>query len=183
MVASIALRSALLLTLDNSEPRYTLEFFPVLIVLAWAAYALILPGLSIARQEPSAVEVQVATWLLRQSVPRAAKDAINPLGIHPNPAAVTAWAPIDILVLNASIELPEDFQAITREHFDRQIAINLRTTMELLQTLMPPMAERGFARAGRRSQDSDRSSLRTVRCWRGYSRAAHASGIPRRENC
>ncbi len=33
MVATIALRSALLLTLDNSEPRYTLEFFPVFIVL------------------------------------------------------------------------------------------------------------------------------------------------------
>ena len=61
-------------------------------------------------------------------------------------AAVTAWAPIDILVLNASIELPEDFQAITRERFDRQIAVNLRTTMELLQALMPPMAERGWGR-------------------------------------
>jgi glucose 1-dehydrogenase len=61
-------------------------------------------------------------------------------------AAVTAWAPIDILVLNASIELPEDFRAITREHFDRQIAVNLRTTMELLQTLVPPMAERGWGR-------------------------------------
>ena len=33
MVATVGLRSALLLTLDNSEPRYTLEFFPVLIVL------------------------------------------------------------------------------------------------------------------------------------------------------
>jgi glucose 1-dehydrogenase len=61
-------------------------------------------------------------------------------------AAVTAWAPIDILVLNASIELPEDFRAITREHFDRQIAVNLRTTMELLQSLVPPMAERGWGR-------------------------------------
>ena len=61
-------------------------------------------------------------------------------------AAVTAWAPIDILVLNASIELPEDFRAITREHFDRQIAVNLRTTMELLQALVPPMAERGWGR-------------------------------------
>ncbi len=61
-------------------------------------------------------------------------------------AAVTAWAPINILVLNASIELPEDFQAITREHFDRQIAVNLRTTMELLQALVPPMAERGWGR-------------------------------------
>ena len=32
MLAYIALRCALLLTLDNSEPRYTLEFFPILIV-------------------------------------------------------------------------------------------------------------------------------------------------------
>ena len=61
-------------------------------------------------------------------------------------ATVTAWSPIDILVLNASIELPEDFCAITRERFDRQIAVNLRTTLELLQALVPPMAERGWGR-------------------------------------
>ena len=61
-------------------------------------------------------------------------------------AAVTAWAPVDILVLNASIELPEDYRSITREHFDRQIAVNLRTTLELLQALVPPMAERGWGR-------------------------------------
>ena len=48
-------------------------------------------------------------------------------------AIVTAWAKVDILVLNASIELPEDFQTISRERFDRQIVVNLRTTMELLQ--------------------------------------------------
>jgi hypothetical protein len=39
MAASILLRAALLLTLDNSEPRYTLEFFPVLFVLAGALFA------------------------------------------------------------------------------------------------------------------------------------------------
>lgn len=60
--------------------------------------------------------------------------------------AVTAWAAVDILVLNASIELPEDFTAISRAHFDRQIAVNLRTTMELLQHLVPPMAARGWGR-------------------------------------
>ena len=53
-------------------------------------------------------------------------------------AAVTAWAQIDILVLNVSIELPDDLQAISREHFDRQIAVNLRTALELLQALVPP---------------------------------------------
>jgi 4-amino-4-deoxy-L-arabinose transferase-like glycosyltransferase len=36
MVGTIAFRSALLMTIDNSEPRYTLEFFPVLIVLGSA---------------------------------------------------------------------------------------------------------------------------------------------------
>jgi hypothetical protein len=33
MAATILMRCALLLTLDNSEPRYTLEFYPVLIVM------------------------------------------------------------------------------------------------------------------------------------------------------
>ncbi|MFO1024628.1 MAG: SDR family oxidoreductase [Acetobacteraceae bacterium] len=65
---------------------------------------------------------------------------------HALAAAVTAWMPVDILVLNASIELPEDFATITRERFDRQIAVNLRTTMELLQDLVPPMAQRGWGR-------------------------------------
>jgi hypothetical protein len=37
MVATILLRTAVLLTLDNAEDRYTLEFYPVLIVLGAAA--------------------------------------------------------------------------------------------------------------------------------------------------
>jgi 4-amino-4-deoxy-L-arabinose transferase-like glycosyltransferase len=37
MLATIVLRTALLLTIDNSEPRYTLEFYPVLIILGAAA--------------------------------------------------------------------------------------------------------------------------------------------------
>jgi hypothetical protein len=39
MAASVVLRAALLLTIDNSEPRYTLEFFPVLFVWAGALFA------------------------------------------------------------------------------------------------------------------------------------------------
>jgi hypothetical protein len=39
MAASILLRCALLLTLDNSEPRYTLEFYPVLLVWAGGLFA------------------------------------------------------------------------------------------------------------------------------------------------
>jgi 4-amino-4-deoxy-L-arabinose transferase-like glycosyltransferase len=39
MVAFVAQRSILLLTLDNSEPRYTLECFPVVILLAGLVFA------------------------------------------------------------------------------------------------------------------------------------------------
>jgi len=39
MVGFVALRCVLLLTLDNSEPRYTLECFPVVIVLAGFVFA------------------------------------------------------------------------------------------------------------------------------------------------
>jgi NAD(P)-dependent dehydrogenase (short-subunit alcohol dehydrogenase family) len=75
-----------------------------------------------------------------------ARDFVRDDAGHHLAAAVTAWAPVDILVLNASIELPEHLTAITREHFDRQIAVNLRTTLELLQDLVPPMAARGWGR-------------------------------------
>ena len=65
---------------------------------------------------------------------------------HRLAAAVSAWSPVDILVLNASIELPEAYQAITRERFDRQIAVNMRSPLELLQDLVPPMGTRGWGR-------------------------------------
>jgi len=39
MVGFVALRCLLLLTLDNSEPRYTLECYPVVILLASFAVA------------------------------------------------------------------------------------------------------------------------------------------------
>jgi predicted CXXCH cytochrome family protein len=62
----------------------------ILVIAAGAAYALLLPGLSVARQEPSALEVKVATWLLHASVPKDAKQAVNPLGTRPDPAAIQA---------------------------------------------------------------------------------------------
>ncbi|MGD0649159.1 MAG: hypothetical protein ABR971_14325, partial [Acidobacteriaceae bacterium] len=44
MLGFVALRCVLLLTLDNSEPRYTLECFPVVIVLAAFALGLRSPA-------------------------------------------------------------------------------------------------------------------------------------------
>jgi predicted CXXCH cytochrome family protein len=65
----------------------------VLLILAAAAaafYLIFLPGLSVARQEPSKLEVAIATYLLQHSVPVSAKATANPLGDHPDPAAVRA---------------------------------------------------------------------------------------------
>jgi predicted CXXCH cytochrome family protein len=62
----------------------------VVLALAAAAYALILPGLSVARQEPSRLETSMATFLLRHSVPATARDAVNPLGAHPDAAELRA---------------------------------------------------------------------------------------------
>jgi hypothetical protein len=39
MLASIVLRWALLLFIDNAEPRYTLEFFPIFFVWIGALFA------------------------------------------------------------------------------------------------------------------------------------------------
>lgn len=65
---------------------------------------------------------------------------------HRLAAAVTAWSPVDILVLNASVEFPEALGTIDRVRFDTQTAINLRSPLELLQDLVPPMAGRGWGR-------------------------------------
>lgn len=65
---------------------------------------------------------------------------------HRLAAEVGAWSPVDIMVLNASIELPEMYQDITRARFDQQIAVNLRSPLELLQALVPAMGRRGWGR-------------------------------------
>ena len=61
-----------------------------LLVILGTVYAAIVPGLSSARQEPSGLEVQIATYLLHHSVPDGAVGAANPLGRNPDPAAIRA---------------------------------------------------------------------------------------------
>jgi glucose 1-dehydrogenase len=59
---------------------------------------------------------------------------------------IATLGPIDILVLNASIEILEDYDTISEDHFERQITINLRAPLQLLQTLLPGMKQRGWGR-------------------------------------
>lgn len=60
--------------------------------------------------------------------------------------AEAALGHVDILVLNASIQILADWLTITPADFDRQIAINLRSSLELLQAGVPGMIARGWGR-------------------------------------
>jgi glucose 1-dehydrogenase len=53
---------------------------------------------------------------------------------------------IDILVLNASIEERTPWAEITLEAFQRQVDVNLRSTLQLFQLVVPGMVERGWGR-------------------------------------
>lgn len=54
--------------------------------------------------------------------------------------------PPDILILNASIELPETLPALTPEAMAAQVAVNLTSSCLLLQKCLPAMVERGWGR-------------------------------------
>ena len=68
------------------KPEWNRPAFRISIIVAGlllvlsSGYFLLLPGLSVARKDPPALETTVATWLLHHSVPRADKAKINPLG-------------------------------------------------------------------------------------------------------
>ena len=59
---------------------------------------------------------------------------------------LAAFDRVDILVLNASIEIVEPVAAISRETFDKQVTINLWSSVQLVQALLPEMAARGWGR-------------------------------------
>lgn len=60
--------------------------------------------------------------------------------------AVQGLGRIDILVCNASIQIPKPWLEATGEDFERQIQVNLRSTWELLRLAAPAMQERGWGR-------------------------------------
>jgi predicted CXXCH cytochrome family protein len=60
-------------------------FFIVVAIVAslGSLYRIVVPGLSVAVNEPPAAETLLATWLLHQSVPETAKRSTNPFGADP----------------------------------------------------------------------------------------------------
>ena len=70
----------------------------LLLAVAALLYQFVLPGLSVARNEPPRIEVMLATWLLRQSVPEAARLAVNPLGTLGGVVSATDWLVVVALI-------------------------------------------------------------------------------------
>ena len=59
---------------------------------------------------------------------------------------IAALGGIDILILNASVQIPKDWRNISGEDVARQVAVNYRSSLELLQLCVPGMIERQWGR-------------------------------------
>jgi NAD(P)-dependent dehydrogenase (short-subunit alcohol dehydrogenase family) len=72
--------------------------------------------------------------------------------MHPGEAtrcvqeAGAALGGLDVLVVCASIQYRTAFEEVTAEQIERQLQINFRATLELLQAALPEMRRRGFGR-------------------------------------
>jgi NAD(P)-dependent dehydrogenase (short-subunit alcohol dehydrogenase family) len=53
---------------------------------------------------------------------------------------------VDVLVVCASIQYRTPFEEVTTEQIERQVQVNFRATLELLQAVVPNMRKRGFGR-------------------------------------
>lgn len=60
--------------------------------------------------------------------------------------ATEAMDGIDILISNVSIQIPEPWNEIEKCSFDRQVLVNLRSSLELIQLVAPAMMEQKWGR-------------------------------------
>ncbi|HET7120514.1 MAG TPA: SDR family oxidoreductase [Solirubrobacterales bacterium] len=73
-------------------------------------------------------------------------DLSHAEAIEPLVAAIGAASDgVDVLVNNAGISIEEPFEQISEAHWDRQIAINLRSPLLLIKALIPLMRDRSAA--------------------------------------
>ncbi len=53
---------------------------------------------------------------------------------------------VDCLILNASVQFKENWLDISEETFDKQLTVNVKSTLKLMQAYYPKMKEQGFGR-------------------------------------
>lgn len=61
-------------------------------------------------------------------------------------AVEAAWGGLDILVLNASVQVPRPWETITPAEFDQQMHVNVLASMALMQKAAPGMRRNGWGR-------------------------------------
>lgn len=71
-------------------------------------------------------------------------DGVAPRVIHA--ATIAALGGVDILVLNASVQLKKVWTEFTREEVDRHYAVNYRSSLELMQLCVPEMEQKRWGR-------------------------------------
>ena len=54
--------------------------------------------------------------------------------------------PLDILILNASVQIRKNWLEITDEEFDKQMNVNFRSSLKLIQKYAPDMIEKKYGR-------------------------------------
>jgi predicted CXXCH cytochrome family protein len=74
----------------NGWRTFVIVVLSVLLLGAIGGYFVILPGFSVARNEPSKLEVGFATFMLKHSVPAADSAKVNPLNAQPDAANIRA---------------------------------------------------------------------------------------------
>ncbi len=53
---------------------------------------------------------------------------------------------VDILILNASVQYKEKWDEVTEEALDKQLTVNIKSTLMLMQAYIPTMKKKGFGR-------------------------------------
>lgn len=106
------------------------------------------PEADIAFGQPDAAQqaVREVTERGRRSVAIAADFARSDEASRCVGSAIDALGGIDVLVVCASIQYRTPFLELPADQIDRQIQINFRATIELLQAALPGMKERGWGR-------------------------------------
>lgn len=100
-----------------------------------------------AGREQAAKQVAQRICDLGRRAAAARSDLADPRGPDQlRDAAIQAMGHIDILICNASVQLPEPWRDISREHFQQQLAVNFYATFRLMQLFAPDMVDRGWGR-------------------------------------
>ncbi|QRR00916.1 SDR family NAD(P)-dependent oxidoreductase [Dyadobacter sandarakinus] len=96
-------------------------------------------------QEAEATAVEVRKYAVKADI--IAGDLTKPGAAEKlYEDAIAAAGQIDILVLNASVQIPKLWSEVTPQDFDDQVTANVRSSFFLMQKCGPGMAERGWGR-------------------------------------